>query len=76
MRTALQVEISFDQVLELVKQLPIKDKIKLTRELEKEGIETKLEVLLRSFKTDELSVESINEEVENVRQKMYDDSKH
>lgn len=76
MRTALQVEISFDQVLELVKQLPIQDKIKLTRELEKEGIETKLEVLLRSFKTDELSVESINEEVENVRQKMYDDSKH
>ena len=43
MRTALQVDISFDQVLELVKQLPMQDKIKLTKELEKEGIETKLE---------------------------------
>ena len=42
MRTALQVDITFDQVLALVKQLPTKEKIKLTRELEKEGIQTKL----------------------------------
>ena len=47
MRTALQVDITFDQVLALVRQLPTKEKIKLTKELEKEGIETKLSGLLK-----------------------------
>ncbi len=76
MRTALQVDISFDQVLELVKQLPMQDKIKLSKELEKEGIETKLKGLLKSFSTDELSLDTIDEEVETVRQQMYDGTKH
>ena len=39
MKTSLQVDITFDQVLTLVRQLPTKEKIKLTKELEKEGIE-------------------------------------
>ena len=72
----MQVDISFDQVLELVKQLPMQDKIKLTKELKKEGIEIKLEGLLKSFNTDELSLDTIDEEGEIVRQKIYDDSKH
>ena len=50
MRTAIQVDFTYDQVLSLVKLLPNKDKIKLTKELEKEGIETKLSRLLNSFK--------------------------
>ena len=70
------MDISFDQVLELVKQLPMQDKIKLTKELKKEGIEIKLEGLLKSFNTDELSLDTIDEEVETIRQKIYDDSKH
>ena len=76
MRTALQVDITFDQVLALVRQLPTKEKIKLTKELEKEGIETKLSELLRTFRTKELNLDTINKEVEIVRQKMYDNKKH
>ena len=72
MKTALQVDISFDQILALVKQLPRQEKIQLTKELEKEGIETKLSELLKTFKTDELSLETIDEEVEIVRQHIYD----
>ena len=49
MKTALQIDFSFDQVLALVKQLPTKEKIKLTKELEKEGIETKLTHLLKNY---------------------------
>ena len=71
MRTALQIDISFDQVLSLVRQLPNKDKIKLTKELEKEGIESKLTRLLGTFKTSELSLATINKEVEIVRQNIY-----
>ena len=76
MRTALQVDISFEQVLTLVRQLPTKEKIKLTKELEKEGIETKLAGLLKNFRTKELSMDMINEEVEIVRQEIYESKKH
>ena len=76
MSAALQVELTYDQVLALVRQLPTQEKIKLTKELEKEGIETKLSGLLNTFRTDELSLDIINEEVEIVRQQMYDNQKH
>ena len=76
MKAALQVDLTFDQVLGLVRQLPIKDKIKLTKELEKEGIESKLAELLKVFKTNELSLSAIDEEVEIVRQQMYERQKH
>ena len=76
MRTALEVDLTFDQVLGLVRQLPRQEKIKLSRELEKEAIETRLEGLLQTFKTEELSLDTINEEVEIVRQQMYDSHQH
>ena len=76
MRTALQVDITFDQILALVRQLPTKEKIKLTKELEKDGIQTKLSVLLKTFRTKELSLETLKEEVEIVRQQIYESKKH
>lgn len=76
MKAALQVDLTFEQVLALVRQLPRQEKIKLTKELEKEGIETKLSNLLEIFKTEELSLDTINEEVETVRQQIYDNKKH
>jgi hypothetical protein len=76
MSAALHVDLTFDQVLALVRQLPRQEKIRLTRELEKEGIETKLSGLLETFRTEELSLDTINEEAEIVRQQMYDNQKH
>ena len=76
MKTALQVDITYDQVLALVRQLPRKEKIQLTKELEKEDIESKLSGLLKTFRTKELSLDTINKEVEIVRQKIYDRKKH
>lgn len=76
MRTALEVDLTFDQVLALVRQLPRQDKIRLTRELEREAIETKLEGLLQTFRTEELSLDTINGEVEIVRQQLYDSQQH
>lgn len=75
MKTAIQVDFTYDQVLSLVKQLPDKDKLKLTKELEKEGIDTKLSKLLKAFKTKELSLSVINKEAELVRQRMYENKK-
>jgi hypothetical protein len=70
MQISLQIDFTYDQVLSLVKQLPKEEKIMLTKELEKdkESFGERLEKLLTVFKTDELSEETINEEVEIVRQ--------
>ena len=76
MRTVLQIVITFNQVLVLVRQLPTKEKIKLTKELKKEGIKTKLSGLLKTFRTKKLNLEIINEEVEIVRQQLYESKKH
>jgi len=66
-----QLTLNFDQILDLVKQLPESDKIQLSKELEKETLNQKLTQLLETFKTDELSLETITEEVEAVRAELY-----
>ncbi|HHV86757.1 MAG TPA: hypothetical protein GXX42_13245 [Petrimonas sp.] len=72
MKTAIQLEVTFDQVLSLVKRLPKKDKTRLTKELEKDIIDTKLTKLLKSFKTEDLYLSNIDSEVESVRQEIYE----
>lgn len=76
MKTALQVEITFEQILSIVKQLPRQQKLKLTKELEKEAIDTKLTDLLKTFKASKLDLKTITEETELVRKGIYDKRKH
>ncbi|CAD5942094.1 hypothetical protein NO976_02049 [Planktothrix agardhii] len=66
-----QLSLNFEQVLALVKQLPYPEKLLLSQELEKEVLNSQLTDLLESFKTDELSLETITEEVEAVRSEIY-----
>jgi hypothetical protein len=75
MKSALQIDITFDQLMSMVRQLPIQQKIKLTKELEKDAIDSKLSRLLKTFKTKELDLDVITEEVESVRQEFYDKQK-
>ncbi len=75
MKTAVQLDLTFEQVLSVVKQLPKEQQVQLTKELEKEVIGDKLSRLLRSFRTNDLSLETINEEVEHVRKEIYDREK-
>lgn len=76
MKAELQVEIKFDQILALVKKLPTSEKIKLIKELECEEIDGKLSELLTTFRTKKLSQKTIDQEVEIVRQKIYENQKH
>jgi len=71
----MQLDISFEQILALVKQLPLKEKRRLSQELEKEAIDSKLSRLLKTFKTKDLDMKTITEEVESVRQDIYDGQK-
>jgi hypothetical protein len=75
MKTALQIDLTYDQILSLVRQLPKQQKIKLTKELEKEVIDSKLSRLLKTFRTNDLDLEIITKEVESVRQENYDKQK-
>jgi hypothetical protein len=56
----------------MVKQLSVQQKIKLTKELEKEAIDSKLTKLLKTFKTNEIDLKTINDEVELVRKEIYE----
>ncbi|MGF1542021.1 MAG: type II toxin-antitoxin system VapB15 family antitoxin [Pleurocapsa sp.] len=69
-----QISLTFEQILELVKQLSPKEKLLLGKELEKEVINQKLTELLEVFKSDELELATINEEVEQVRAEIYERS--
>jgi hypothetical protein len=71
MKTALQVNITFEQILSLVRQLPKKQKIQLTKELEKEAIDSKLSRLLEQFRAKDLDQKTITEEVEKVRHDLH-----
>ncbi|AFD06389.1 type II toxin-antitoxin system VapB15 family antitoxin [Solitalea canadensis] len=65
------ISLNFNQILDLVRQLPIKEKIKLSKELEKEAINSQLTTILTAFNTNELDEDTINEEVEAVRTDLY-----
>lgn len=73
MKTAIsyQAQLNFNQIVQIVKQLPVNEKIRLSKELEKDAINSKLTRLLKSFKTNELTEETINQECEVVREKLY-----
>ena len=69
------IDLEFDQILDLVRQLPKKEKIRLSKELEREVINAKLTSLLKAFRTDSLDQETINNEMEIVRTELYAKSK-
>lgn len=75
MKWDYNIRLEFNQILDLVRQLPKKEKIRLSKELEKDIIDAKLTALLRAFKTDELDQETIDREVETVRTELYARSK-
>jgi len=66
-----KISLNYDQILALVKQLPKREKAKLSKELAKEAINTRLTKLLNSFSTDELTEDMINQEVEKARSEIY-----
>jgi predicted translin family RNA/ssDNA-binding protein len=67
--------LSFEQILTVVRQLPEEEKLRLSHEMEKDARNVILSRLLKDFKTDEIDLESINEEVEAVRAKLYEQQK-
>ena len=76
MKTEILIDLTFDQILSIVKQLPSQQKLELSKELESEFINSKLSELLNAFETDDLDINTITKEVESVRQKIHDQQTH
>ena len=69
---SLNIRLSYNQILELARQLTDEDKLQLNRELSAEVRKIELQRLLQVFKNDEISLEEISSEVELVRQARYE----
>ena len=65
------LNLSYSQILGLVKQLPPRAQLRLGRVLTKEATQAELEHFLNVFKTDELSEEDVLAEVKQVRKERY-----
>lgn len=76
MKTEILIDLTFDQILSIVKQLPSQQKLELSKELESEVINSKLSELLNAFETDDLDINTITKEVESVRQKIHGQQTH
>ncbi len=76
MSITLQEPVNVDELIAIVQRLTDDDKIRLGNALKKEMIDDTLEKLLTAFRTDELDMETITQEVEAVRQERYNRAKN
>ncbi len=74
MRT-IQLNLNRGQFVSIIRTLDDSDKLMIYRELKKELFLKRFEGLLKSLRTDELSLEDITKEVETVRQRRYEKGK-
>ena len=69
--TTAKVSLTLEQVLEVVKKLPAKAKLRIAKELEKDGIEADWDFVFKSFRTRDLDMATINKAVEAEGAKAY-----
>ena len=65
------LNLSYNQIVSLVKQLPTRTQLRLGRILTKEATQAEMEHFLNVFKTDNISEEDILTEVKQVRKERY-----
>jgi len=67
----IMLNLNLEQLISLIDQCNLEEKILLIRRLEAETFETRFKRLLARLRTDELSLPEITQEVESVRQERY-----
>lgn len=70
-RSGFRIDLTPDQVVELAKQLPGKEKEALLRSFERERALDRLKVMMEALKDVDIDEETIRKEVEIVRAKRY-----
>jgi hypothetical protein len=72
---AVNIELNKSQFLKIINQLDDNDKFELYNELKKSLFLKRFDKLLKSTKTDELTMEDITNEVESVRKQRYEEGR-
>lgn len=72
---AVNIELNKNQFLKIINQLDDNDKFELYNELKKSLYLKRFNRLLKSTKTDELTMEDITNEVESVRKQRYEEGR-
>jgi hypothetical protein len=72
---AINIELDKSQFLKIIKQLDDNDKLELFNELKKSLFLKRFNKLLKSTRTDELTMDEITKEVESVRKQRYEEGK-
>jgi hypothetical protein len=72
---AINIELDKSQFLKIINQLDYNDKLELLNELKKSLFLKRFNKLLKSTRTDELTIEEITLEVESVREQRYEEGK-
>ena len=65
------IDISYNQMLSLLLQMPVRSQLRIGRTLTRQNIRAELSHFLQTFQTDEISEEEILAEVKSVRRKRY-----
>ena len=71
----INIELNKRQFLKIINQLDDSEKFELYNELKKSLYLKRFNKLLRSTKTDELTMEDITNEVESVRKQRYEEGR-
>ncbi|HAQ19823.1 MAG TPA: hypothetical protein DCR40_11400 [Prolixibacteraceae bacterium] len=72
---AINIELDKSQFLKIINQLDDNDKFELFNELKKSLFLKRFNILLKSTRTDELTMDEITKEVESVRKQRYEEGK-
>jgi hypothetical protein len=72
---AINIELNKRQFLKIIDQLDDNDKLELYNELKKSLFQKRFDKLLKSTRTDELTMDEITKEVESVRKKRYEEGR-
>ena len=65
------INISYNQMLLLLQQMPIRSQLRLGKALTRQNIRAELTHFLETFRTDAISEEEIMAEVKSVRKERY-----
>lgn len=65
------IDISYNQLLLLLQQMPVRSQLKLGKALTSQSIRTELKYFLDIFRTEDISEEDILAEVKAVRHERY-----
>jgi hypothetical protein len=71
----VSIELDKNQFIRIINNLDDKDKLEIFNELKKSLFLKRFNKLLKSTKTDELTLEDITREVESVRKNRYEKGK-